>query len=395
MGALIGRLTLGLACAIALTAMVHVATIALYGVPTRTWPIQTLTDPPETMINEATRAELLIPNLSRQSRPMILVVGASSAQEAYLPSLLEARLPGYDVHNLALAAANMTEVNQELRQVGAAAPAAWLRRSVLLICLNYANFSPDERRWRDTKLVPPSEATAAKVRTDLERSAPRCPLSCGPIATLAPAWFRRLSAEHYLLYQALTAHLPVDLVQGIPPAAKLWSLDPRLIFTRRQLTGAERATLPRMFQGAGPAPALADAGSVDAYDQIYSLNDLMGPPAGRLHAEQFSALLQTIGTARSLGLEVVVVDMPLTSWHRRTSPYFADYEAKLQATLNPLLQQRAVDLISLPDAIPDDQFKDLSHPQASRVADWTDVLVARLRPMLQTPPGSVAIHRTS
>ena len=60
--------------------MVHVATIALYGLPTRTWPIQTLTDPPETMINEATRAELLIPNLSRLSRPMILVVGASSAR---------------------------------------------------------------------------------------------------------------------------------------------------------------------------------------------------------------------------------------------------------------------------------------------------------------------------
>ena len=168
--------------------------------------------------------------------------------------MVEARLPGYDVHNLALGAANMTEVEQQLRQVSAAAPPYWLHRSVLLIALNYAPTSPDERRWRDTKLVPPSEATAPKVRTDLERSAPRCPLSCGPIATLAPAWFRRLAAEHYLLYQALTARLPVDLVQGIPPAAKLWSLDPRLILTRRQLTGRAGHAAPNV-------PARRGAGS--------------------------------------------------------------------------------------------------------------------------------------
>ena len=81
-----------------------------------------------------------------------------------------------------------------------------------------------------------------------------------------------------------------------------------------------------MFQHGG-APALADAGSVDAYDQIYSLNDLMGPPVGRLHEEQFGALLQTIADKRGRrAFKVVVVDMPLTRLAPLNSPYFADYE---------------------------------------------------------------------
>jgi hypothetical protein len=374
MGALWGRILLGLIFAVVIAIAFQVVTVLLFGRPSNTWPIQTLTNPRSAFIDEATRTELLIPSLLRLSRPMILIVGASSAQEAYLPNLVEKRAPGYDEHNLGMAAANMTEVDQELRQIVDAAPAQWLSRSILLICVNYANFAPDNVRWRNPLVVPPRESFAPTVRTDLARSEDRCLFGCGNLgfaSKVLPSRFGQLWATHYLVYQELTQHLPI-IAQGTLPFARIWSTDPRRLLNHRR---ADAVTL---------IPATESGKRTEDQRQLNFLNSIMGNPSGSVSAEQFNVLLDTINFARSKRLRVVIVDMPLTSWHRQTSPFFKPYEIRLRATLKPLLRKHMVDVINLADALPDYTFRDTSHPLASKAAMWTDVLFERLRPIINS-----------
>ena len=127
---------------------------------------------------------------------------------------------------------------------------------------------------------------------------------------------------------------------------------------------------------------------VMAHRQMDFLTDYMGQPRGVLHDEQFDKLDALIDKVRALGLRVVVVDMPLPSWHREKSPFFASYQAKLQARVGRHLQDGGISFVDLTAAIPDDEFRDSVHPSAEAAAHWAGALIERLpHPVFQAVKG--------
>jgi len=365
---------LGLATlfAVLATALIQIGIVVVYGWPTIPWPVEVLTHPRVSFAEEARRAIFYSSGLAKSRQPMIVIAGASAAQEGYQPGIARTVAPNFLVHNFSMGGANLSEVDQIIdHALKAAPPSEIMDQSLLVLAVSYPMFVPDQKRWRDPIFVPPDAIKQGEVLTDVEREAMRCPGACNPgsqFFKIAPGWLVALAKERYTLLLPIVRHLPVHL--GDPLLRKkIWRQDPRKLLEPRssKKSASETPKVP-------PEPYL-----VMAHRQMDFLTQYMGQPQGVLHDEQFEKLKALVNKVYSYGFRVVVVDMPLPSWHREKSPFFAPYQTKLRATLASHLDSQTVEFVSLADAIPDDEFRDSVHPKAEAANHWARVLIEHLR----------------
>jgi hypothetical protein len=302
---------------------------------------------------------------------MLVIAGASAAQEGFHPGVMQTVAPNLLAHNLSMGGANISEVGQIIDHVLKSGPRIEIiNNSVLVLAVSYAMFVPDQKRWRDPVFVPPEAIKHNEILTDIEREALRCPYACNVESLFfrtAPGWLVNLAKERYTPFLHIIRRLPVH--PGDPLLRKgIWKQDPRK--PHRLGSSKEPANDPPK---APPEPYL-----IMAHRQMDFLTEYMGQPRGVLHDEQFEKLDALINKLRSRGLRVVIIDMPLPSWHREKSPFFVPYQIKLRASLAPHLESRAVEFVNLSAAIPDDEFRDSVHPKAEAAIHWAKVLVEQL-----------------
>jgi hypothetical protein len=354
------------------TALIQAGVVLTYGWPAIPWPVEVLNHPRVSFAEEARRAIFFSSSLAKSRQPMIVIAGASAAQEGYPPEIARTVAPNFLVHNFSMGGANISEVDQIIdHALKAAPPSDIIGRSLLVLAVSYPMFVPNQKRWRDPIFVPPDALKLSEVLTDIEREALRCPGACNPgspFFKIAPGWIVALAKERYTLLLPIVRHLPVHL--GDPLLRKkIWRQNPRKLLEPRssQKSASETPQTP-------PEPYL-----VMAHRQMDFLTQYMGQPQGVLHNEQFERLKTLITKVRSYGFRVVVVDMPLPSWHREKSPFFAPYQTKLRDALASHLDSSTVEFVSLADAIPDDEFRDSVHPKEEAATHWASVLMEHLR----------------
>ena len=358
------RVGLSLVFAAFFALVTHVGVAVLFG-SGGGWPLQTLSQPRVTFVDEAMRAVLYTPRLGELKRPMILVVGGSAGQEAYPPANIAKLAPRYDAHNLALGGPNMHEVAQVMEQVVRSSPPAQLRKSVVVISMTYTMYSPDAVRWRNPHMVSPSEILLGGINTDMDRAVIRNPLLSDARSWFGahpPVWLDAALTAHYRSYLELSNHLPRGITMGrLPLRWQLWAFDPR---TGRSLaldapTGPETAQEARVKE-------------LDLLDRVVGRQKVIP------YAEQFGYLKQTIAIAHGAGMRVAVVNMPLTDWHMAAKPNYAAYRAFLNRELPPLVQSGQIEFLDLEGTAPESEFRDGSHPTPEASMHWTRVLVSRL-----------------
>jgi len=361
---------LGLATlfAVLATALIQIGIVVVYGWPTIPWPVEVLTHPRVSFAEEARRAIFYSSSLAKSKQPMVVIAGGSAAQEGYQPEIVRVVAPNLLIHNLSMGGANITAVDQIIDHVLKAAPSSEIMgHSLLVLSITYPMFIPDQRRWRDPKFVPADAIKQDIVLTDIEREAMRCPSVCNPgsrFFKIAPGWLVALAKERYTLFLPIIRHLPVH--PGDPLLSrKVWRQDPRkFLEPKSPKKPAPEAPI------APPEPYL-----VMAHKQMDYLTQAMH---GSLHDEQFEKLKTLINKIQAYGFRVVVVDMPLPSWHREKSPFFALYQTKLRTALASQLDNKQAEFVSLTEAIPDDEFRDSVHPKAEATTHWARVLMERL-----------------
>jgi len=368
--------SIGLVAVIALvTSSLMLAIIAIvFGWPHSHLPVETLSHPRNSFADEARRAIFHSPSLAKSKKPMILVLGASAPQEAYLPSAIQALAPAFNASNLGIGGANISELDQVLDLVLKAARPQVLKESVLVLTFSYGIFVPDAVRWSNKHFLPHDIVEAGIFISDIEREAMRCPSICNPegvLFKLAPHWLLAIAKKRYEVLLQLTPFLPVHVGDRIL-RWNVWRHDPRnLFYSKRQKSTPKQS--PAVAAQAPPESEL-----VQARHQMDFITKYMGPPSGVLHDEQFDKLVALLNKAHASGLRIVVVDMPLPSWHRAESPFFAPYESRLQAVLSPFLETGKARYVRQSDAIPDDEFRDSIHPKAEAANHWTKTLVDQL-----------------
>lgn len=334
--------------------------VAVFGRPEARLPVEVLKLPRTSFRDEALRAIFDSRNLAKAGKPLLLILGASATQEGYPPSALQPLLPDFSVNNLAIGAANVTEMDQALDLALKSARPAGLQGSELVLGLSYPVFVRDGRRWTHPDIVGADMVRRGEVVSDIVKEATRCPplLDPGnPVFRLTPAplseWARGTLAALLPLLSHLTVH-PADPVLAWPH----WRHHP---------------LVPVAAVAPAPPPPPPES-HVDARKQMDWLTDYMGEEGHRLPEEQFAVLRRLVGKARRAGMRVTAVNLPLPSWHQTDSPYHAAYWTALQHTLRELSADPGVRLIDLSSSAPDTWFRDSSHPAKEAVQDWSAAL---------------------
>ena len=97
----------------ALTSSLMLAAITFFfGWPHSRLPVETLSHPRKSFADEARRAIFHSSSLAKSQKPMILVLGASAPQEAYVATAIQSHAPKYNASNLAIGGANISELDQ-------------------------------------------------------------------------------------------------------------------------------------------------------------------------------------------------------------------------------------------------------------------------------------------
>jgi hypothetical protein len=112
---------------------------------------------------------------------------------------------------------------------------------------------------------------------------------------------------------------------------------------------------------------------------MHWLTDYIGQPDHMLPAEQFLRLTGLIQKASHAGFHVVVVSLPMPSWHLAESPFHSQYQKRLRDALGIFSDAEGVRFVDLSASIPDDKFRDSVHPKPEDVRLWVEVLIETLR----------------
>lgn len=341
------------------------------GVPAAELPIEVLKHPRTSFTDEAMNVILQSSNLQHAQKPQLIILGASGAQEAWIPSELQPKLPALQVSNLAIGAANITEMDQALDHCLRFMPPHIAQESWLLLGLSYPLFVPDEIRWQMVGLISPELIAAGIAVTDLEREAMRSPMACdvkNPVFKSLPLPLLSIARKHCAYLYELCPDFPVNPGENVLKI-KNW---------RWQLPAALAGDAS---QFPPPPPPLT------WYDtprgQMDWLTRYMGTT--QLQPQQFQQLRVLINKARGAGLRIAIADMPLPTWHRAESPFAISSRAALEKAITGFLPADGVYLIDLSAEIPDDEFRDSIHPAEQIKERWTSSLARKLQPLLEQP----------
>ena len=337
--------------------------VAIFGWPDAHLPVEVLTLPRTSFRDEALRAIFKTRTLATSGRPLLLILGASAAQEGYRPAVLQPLLPGYSVNNLCMGGANVTEMDQVLDLALKSARPAALRGSELVLGLSFPVFVRDARRWTNPDFVGAEMTERGVLVSDIVKEATRCPPlldPCNPVFRRTPApvsaTLRGCLATLLPLLLGITDH-PADRVL----ASWRW-----------------RYRLPTHRDTAPPTAALA-RGDAARQQDIDWLIDYMGETGNRMPEEQFAVLQRVIAKARAVGMRVTAVSVPLPTWHKSGSPYHGAYEAALRKAMGEWAGDPGVRLVDLSSSASDASFRDTCHPRPEAAAAWSAALAAAIK----------------
>lgn len=340
--------------------------VCFYGWPSSKLPVEVLRHPRTTFRDEALRAIFESRNLSKASEPLLIIMGASVAQEAFPPNALQKKVPTLLANNFAVGASNVTQMAQIYELVAKSTPPPVLKKSTIVFALTYALFVPDSRRWSNPYLVPPSAVKSGVLISDIKREAMRAqpvldPTS--PVFQMMPPWLIQMAQQRLAILLPLAEKLPVHIADSVLQWPG-WKFDPRI----------QLGLVPPV----GPNQETASTKELTPHEVMDWITNYMGLPSGVLPDEQFRCFSELILRAHAAGLHVVVVNLPMPTWHAKESPFYAPYREKLQATISPFLKDGTVNYIDLVHSLPDDKFRDGTHPKPEAVELWVKLFVDRL-----------------
>jgi hypothetical protein len=283
------------------------------------------------------------------SQPKLLLLGASNTMAGFKQRELEPLLPEVEVHNLAVGGSNISELSQVVALVQEVQAPAARRHTTYVFGLWYGMFASDEARFYTADRV------AGDTDIDIER--------------YRYGFYRRSESGPLALLPATYLDVGVTLIHPYLVMDKL----------ARDLTVSLRARL------SGKAPKLDDearnARVITPDEQRKYLafwRDYMGA-TDELSEPQVERLRQAVAAISAGGGRVLLVDMPIPSWHAHGSKLAAEYARRMQRLLPELATLPGVSLLSLSGVSADADFSDEVHPKPRVSPRWAALLADALR----------------
>lgn len=282
-------------------------------------------------------------------RPKLLLLGASNTMAGFKQREVGPLLPNYEVHNIAIGGANLHELEQIVELVHEVQSESARRRNTWVVGLWYGLFASDEARWHTPdRHAGDTDIDIERYRYGFYRRTQRGAEPLLPPTQLA-------SGEALISPYLMLDRVARDVTAG---------LREKLSGKPRKLTDAERNA--RVISQPEQQDYLkfwrAYMGNVDALDDA-----------------QFQRLEQLVAHIESAGGRVLLVDLPIPSWHQQGSALAADYRARIERQLPKLCARSGVKALRLAEQNTDEDFSDEVHPKPRVTPDWAARLERAVR----------------
>ncbi|MGY3238623.1 hypothetical protein ACVMAJ_005513 [Bradyrhizobium sp. USDA 4448] len=279
----------------------------------------------------------------------VLIVGASNTAVGFIQRLIQPKLACAKVSNLAMGGANISEVAQIIDLVRETQSSPGTAPNTFVIGIWYGMFADSEIRFADPdRNRGESDLDIEKYRYGFYRRT-----ADGPVAVLPSKW----------LDAGVMAIRPLLLVEKVAREART---DVNLLLTGRR--SAQRTEVER------------EAAVMSEQDKKKALEywqESMGF-RGAISETQFNLLRSTVASLLDSGERVVLVDLPIPSWHRDASPYQPGYEQKLQELSKQFKERSNFISISMSDLDGDLDYSDEVHAKRHLANIWSDRLASVL-----------------
>src|SRR5262249_52096667 len=121
---------------------------------------------------------------------------------------------------------------------------------------------------------------------------------------------------------------------------------------------------------------------------------------GELADEQFLVLHRMVDDILASGARVVLVDLPIPTWHAQRSPYMTSYRQHAQRLLADLADRPGLSVLAMADRAAEGDFYDEVHPKprvtrsgARRLADARGPVMGRPAALVAAPAGKQQAER--
>lgn len=270
--------------------------------------------------------------------PRVFIVGASNADAGLRPPQVQEDVSCASVNGVTIGNMNAEEMAQSVDLIAAQRPPS--NEDTYVFGVWYGDFGDSSDRWHDTgRSLGETDVELELYRFGFYRHG-----QSGPEAAIS---------EHWLAIEALALR-PLHLFENV--ARHLTATLRERVFVRPlTLTLAEREA--RVFRPEEKTAALA------YWRQQFGSN-------ADVSDRQFAVFQEMLTRVLASGSRVMVVDLPVPSWHLKATPFAAGYERRLGALAARFQGDPHFRLVTMPDLGDDAAFSDEVHPRPSLAKLW-------------------------
>jgi hypothetical protein len=291
-----------------------------------------------------------------QTGPELIVLGASDALVGLRPPELSSRLGGMRVHNLSLNSGRMADFETLVSLAYEIIPPRNRRNVTFVIGVFYGNFYGlrDSRNFGDSTILDAEAHRFGLYAGSGHSLRPRVPrallptflLALRPIVIASESWHDLTS----LYSSAIDAGLGIKHKKEFYPQAL------------QKLPEAERRKVIMKLR-------------LDDHD-----------PNGKKYVLDPGRLQEMVNLAQRISAEgsrLIVVDLPIPSWHADEAPNFHLYQWEKRPYFSKLSAFPHVYYVNMQDGFADETFYDSTHPFPNATAQWAARLSTAIAPILR------------
>jgi len=281
----------------------------------------------------------------------VVFVGASDVMESFRPDQTSRALGGMQIHNMALGGSNMTTTDEVVNLILDATPPEGRKHLTIVLGLWYGLFTTDKQRFEGY----PTHIEVEEMRYGLYQPPPD---GKGPPQPVLPS--RLMLAADFLMRPVLL---------GSFFRSNYW--DPFYYGTKEEiLTWLGHGKPPQRFMMA-PIEDLDHHQLTDEEKRILNgrENDKVGPASAQTD-EGFHHLIRMARRTQEAGVRLIILDMPITSWHAAAMPQFASFQTRKRPWLAAVLRYPNVRYVNLQKDVDDSEFSDFIHPRPRFTNEW-------------------------
>ncbi len=267
--------------------------------------------------------------------PKYIILGGSPALLGLRPPQMSKLLGGAPVHNLSLNAPDMSELFQELRVLCLDIPPERLRETVFVVGIDYLQFVDGRRRWENGPTDIDNEVARYGLFVIGSDGTPRRRFGMLPTRVLV-----------YLLR-------PIMMLGHVYDRYAVPVLDEIRVGARR--AGGDPVFEFEIHDGGGGQRAMS---ARDRQTSLALWTNYMGPEPA-VSTGQLGTLEDVARYASHVGARLLVVDLPLPAWQRRSLPYDREYTQRKIAYLSASVALPGVRYADLTRADSADDFSEL------------------------------------